>query len=197
MEGRLSNRTSEWLAGVEVIWKIVFFFFFEVSYLCVAAVWSLFFFFTMQPKKEKHCSHSVEWNRGENHLRDMSSAGRRLWSQQLITLHHLFFYMCPTRWKIHPVWSQPAWLLPPFARTVKISPQKGQGWHSFSVSSWKTSQVFISLFESAYFPPNSVCMRAYLCVASTLQSRPHADCTLNYDTIQKNLPPPVINVHNL
>lgn len=26
MEGRLANRTSEWLAGVEVIWKIVFFF---------------------------------------------------------------------------------------------------------------------------------------------------------------------------
>lgn len=100
------------------------------------------------------------------------------------------FYMYPTRWKIHPVWSQPAWLLPPFARTVKISPQKGQGWHSFSVSSWKTSQVFIILFESAYFPPNSVCMRAHLCVASTLQSRPRADCTLNYDTIQKNVPPP-------
>lgn len=191
-DGRTPGKQNIWMASWRRSYLKDCFSFFSLRWVTFALQLCdhCFFFFTMQPKKEKHCSHSVEWNRGENHLRDMSSAGRRLWSQQLITLHHLFFYMYPTRWKIHPVWSQPAWLLPPFARTVKISPQKGQGWHSFSVSSWKTSQVFIILFESAYFPPNSVCMRAHLCVASTLQSRPRADCTLNYDTIQKNVPPP-------
>ena len=46
--GHLANRTSEWLAIV-VIWKKCFFFF-EVSYLGVVAVWSLFLLYSRRKK---------------------------------------------------------------------------------------------------------------------------------------------------
>lgn len=166
-DGRTSGKQNIWVASYCSYLKEMFLFLWgELPWRCSCVITV----FTIQPKEEKHYFHSVEWDRGENHLCDMSSVGRRLWSQQFITLHYLFFYMCPTRWKIHPVWSQPAWLLPPFARTVKISPQKDKG-DTYSVSLCANLTGFIIMFESTYFPTNSACMRACLCVASTLQSR--------------------------
>lgn len=100
-DGRTPGKQNIWMASWRRSYLKDCFSFFSLRWVTFALQLCdhCFFFFTMQPKKEKHCSHSVEWNRGENHLRDMSSAGRRLWSQQLITLHHLFLLYVPDKVK--------------------------------------------------------------------------------------------------
>lgn len=53
MEGRLANRTSEWLAGLEVIWKIVFLFFLwgELPLRCSCVITVFFFHNAAEERK--------------------------------------------------------------------------------------------------------------------------------------------------